>query len=657
MPDPSAYENEKEWMAACVPKRIEEGDEQDQAVAVCMGMWRDKDKKNAETLVYFGNPVKALGDGKVGGYLVRFSTAEDPDISPERDFFTKDTDYMMLFPGHSPAWFNHSLDDKKKRLSHDADLVEDEFGIWAETILDERDQYEKFLLSLAKSGKLGWSSGTAAHLVEREAVGAAHHVKRWPLGLDASLTHIPAEPRNSVIPLKSLSAIPLPDQLPEDEPEVDASTASEGVEKGETKSLDAISKEVAMEENKETPQVIQMTKEELAGLMEQSAQKALRELPAKQEAKAIPKVEVVVDESEQPFKSAGEFFKAVAIAGMGHGEDVRLRSLQSEDGYAVRAYKASPTGLGEEMPSRGGFLVDQPTQPGLLERMYQDGEVLNRVNWIDVGPNANGIVLNAVDETSRVDGSRWGGVRGYWVAEAGTITASYPQFRPMNLRLNKVAALCYATDELVSDAAALESWLMRVVPAELRFKVEDAFINGNGAGKPKGVLNDATIYVAISAETGQAGTTLIYENVLKMWAQCWAPSRRNAVWYVNQDVEPQLNSMSLAVGTAGVPVYLPAGGASGQPFGTLFGRPVVPIEYCATMGTVGDIILADMSQYQAIRKGGVQSASSIHVNFASDEMVYRFIYRVDGQPMWNAYLTPFKGSAYKSPFLAVATRS
>ena len=40
MPDPNDYEDEDKWMAACVPTRIEEGDDQDQAVAVCMSMWK-----------------------------------------------------------------------------------------------------------------------------------------------------------------------------------------------------------------------------------------------------------------------------------------------------------------------------------------------------------------------------------------------------------------------------------------------------------------------------------------------------------------------------------------------------------------------------------------------------------------------------------------
>jgi len=82
----------------------------------------------------------------------------------------------------------------------------------------------------------------------------------------------------------------------------------------------------------------------------------------------------------------------------------------------------------------------------------------------------------------------------------------------------------------------------------------------------------------------------------------------------------------------------------------------VPLEQCSAAGEVGDIILADMSQYLLIDKGGINAASSIHVRFLYDENVYRFIYRVDGQPIWNKPLQAYKGSASVSPFVALASR-
>jgi len=158
----------------------------------------------SETVVFFGGEVKALDEeGKVGGYLVRFSTAKDPDLAG--DFFTPETDFGPVKV--SPVLYHHGQDSaiKGRRLGMGS-LSTDDVGVWLEGQMDLRDEYEKAIFEMAKQGKLGWSSGTAAHLVEREAVGKSWHIKSWPLGLDASLTPTPCEPRTKAIPLKSYLA-------------------------------------------------------------------------------------------------------------------------------------------------------------------------------------------------------------------------------------------------------------------------------------------------------------------------------------------------------------------------------------------------------------------------------------------------------------------
>jgi len=111
------------------------------------------------------------------------------------------------------------------------------------------------------------------------------------------------------------------------------------------------------------------------------------------------------------------------------------------------------------------------------------------------------------------------------------------------------------------------------------------------------------------------------------------------------------------VGIGGVPVFIPAGGLSAAPFGSLLGRPITPIEQCQTVGTVGDIMFVDLQGYKMIEKGGIEAASSIHVQFLTDETTFRFILRADGQPKRNAPLTPFKGSATQSAFITLDTRA
>jgi HK97 family phage major capsid protein len=116
-------------------------------------------------------------------------------------------------------------------------------------------------------------------------------------------------------------------------------------------------------------------------------------------------------------------------------------------------------------------------------------------------------------------------------------------------------------------------------------------------------------------------------------------------------------TLSIAVRTGGPPVYLPAGGARTTPYATLKGRPAFPVEYCATLGTTGDIMLIDFSQMAAIEKDAMQADQSIHVRFNTNENTFRFIYRFDAQPTWNSALTPYKGSATKSFAIKLDTRA
>lgn len=367
----------------------------------------------------------------------------------------------------------------------------------------------------------------------------------------------------------------------------------------------------------------------------------------------VPKVSLeihnVADEAKYSF---GEFLQDVAYA-----TRTQMRSVPRRlEMHQKRNVQAAASGLNEGLPAEGGFLVGTDFIGGLIQRVYDNAAIAGRCQKVTISGASNSMKMNGVNETSRAAGSRYGGVLGYWIAEAGSPTASKPAFRQIELMLKKLGVLAYVTDELIADAAALESIVSACVVGELDFMLQDSIINGNGAGKPLGILSSPCL-VTVTKETGQEADTVVFQNISKMWARMWAPSRGNSVWLINQELEPQLDQLALPVGTGGVPAYMPPGGLADSPYGRLKGRPVIPIEQAAAIGDAGDIILADFSQYLLADKGGVQAASSMHVNFATDEMVYRFIYRVDGQPTWNSALTPFKGtSSTLSPFVTLGAR-
>jgi len=310
----------------------------------------------------------------------------------------------------------------------------------------------------------------------------------------------------------------------------------------------------------------------------------------------------------------------------------------------------SASGANESVPSDGGFLVQTDFATELLKNAYETGILAPKCKKIPISTNANGLKINALDDSSRANGARWGGIQTYWENEADQLIASKPKFRTMDLSLKKLTGLCYATDELLQDASALQSVITQGFAEEFGFKIDDVILNGTGSGQPLGILNSPAL-VTVEKENGQTDKITV-ENLIKMWSRCWGRSRSNAVWYINQELEPYL--YTLKVGDK--PVYIPAGGLSERPYGTLFGRPVVPLEQCSAAGSVGDIILGDLSQYLLIDKGGINAASSIHVRFLYDESVFRFIYRVDGQPIWNKPITPYKGSSTLSPFVTLAAR-
>jgi HK97 family phage major capsid protein len=350
---------------------------------------------------------------------------------------------------------------------------------------------------------------------------------------------------------------------------------------------------------------------------------------------------------DRGFDSFGECLRAVIAADTPHGNvDPRLEGM----------HQRAASGLGEAVPSAGGFLLEEDYVADIMRRVYDRSAIIPRCRGINISNNSNSITLKTVDETSRATGSRYGGVQAYWRDEAASVTAKKPSFGKVRLELNSLMGLCYLTDELMEDIAAVGSLIPEVFADEVQFMLEDAIINGDGAGKPLGIANSGAL-VTQDKVSGQTATTFVAGNVADMYGRMWARSRANAVWFINQDVEPQLWTMTLDAGTAGFPVYLPPGGYSAAPYGTLYGRPVVPIEQAQTLGTAGDVQLLDLSQYLLARKGGVKQDWSMHVRFLYAEQTFRIMLRVDGQPLWQSALTPFKGTNTQSPYIWLQTRS
>lgn len=334
--------------------------------------------------------------------------------------------------------------------------------------------------------------------------------------------------------------------------------------------------------------------------------------------------------------------------------EVSLR-IQRSTAAGAAFSRATASGMSEQVDPDGGVAIPPTWNNQIWERTRALNNLVDKLDMIPIDGNEYRQPADA--ETSRVDGQRRAGIQGFWDGEAGQYTKSKPGLSDRFLRLKKLTVLVYATNEVLDDFGALEGYINRVAPEEITFKCNDAVMNGKGSGIPQGLLN-SPCKVQVAKESGQATNTIVSQNVIKMFARLYAPSRGNAIWLCNQDAEPQLQQMSIAVGTAGGQlIYMPPNGLSQTPYATLYGRQVVPIEQCQTVGTEGDLVLVDLKQIQAIRKRvGIQSNMSIHLRFDFDETVFKFSFRMDCASAWSSSLTPFKGSNTQSPIISLQSR-
>ncbi len=319
--------------------------------------------------------------------------------------------------------------------------------------------------------------------------------------------------------------------------------------------------------------------------------------------------------------------------------------------------RAGGLGMNQGVDSQGGFLCPPTFTDRIISKAYATGEILRRTTDLEVGAYGK-VFTPTMDESSRADGSRFGGMRVYRVDEGGALTGSLPKVAGQIRELHKLLGACYVTDEMVEDAPLLVPYLERVASLALAYRAEDDVVNGNRAGQALGLLNSGCKIVVDKAEN-QTAATVWGPNIKAMVARLWGPSFKSAVWLFNQELLDDLSSLSDAgqwgsesTSTGDAPPLWDWGVPGGYP--RLAGRPAIPCEYCAAPGTSGDLVLTDLSEYGVALKAKFQV--STHVRFLANESVFVFGWRFDGAPPWASALTPDNGTDTLSPIVTLADR-
>lgn len=310
------------------------------------------------------------------------------------------------------------------------------------------------------------------------------------------------------------------------------------------------------------------------------------------------------------------------------------------------------SGASTGVDSDGGYLVETDKSKDIMETAIETGVLSSRCDRQPIGQNADGYSYLAFKDRDRSTGTMMGGIDVYRKGEATLMGSSgKAQLEERELRLEDMYGLIYVTNRMLRDAVQLAAHSKRGLKKQLAWKLDLEVWQGTGSGQCLGITK-SDIIVSVPKETGQTADTINATNVTKMLAR-FKGNLQQAAWFVNQDCLPQFPLMTIG----NQPIFIPGGSFANAPYGVLLGIPIVPIEFCSTVGDLYDIVLGDFSEYLLIEKGVTEEAESIHVKFLYDETAFRFIARNNGQPVHENPITPFKGTNTLSPFVALAERA
>jgi len=275
-----------------------------------------------------------------------------------------------------------------------------------------------------------------------------------------------------------------------------------------------------------------------------------------------------------------------------------------------------------------------------------------------------------VDIPARVDRdhrtSVTGGFRVYRGKETQAPTLSKSEMEVISLKAHELNGAAAATNQLMSDsplsiAALIDTGLRQ----EARSYRINELLNGNGIGRPLGMLNSANpSLLTVLRENGQSTSVIVNgTNVLKMRQRVWGYD--NAVWLAPQDLYPTIATLHIeSPNNAGlVKLFNPS--ESGDRPDFLLGRPIIWTEYMngITSGQDGNAIsewndnfLACVNPTQMLygERGTGTLTRSIHVRFLEREEVFLFTSFDDARPWWRDVMYPAKAGLTLSPFVVLS---
>jgi HK97 family phage major capsid protein len=318
---------------------------------------------------------------------------------------------------------------------------------------------------------------------------------------------------------------------------------------------------------------------------------------------------------------------------------------------------------------RGGFVL----ATGLAEDVFDRARAVvgpwSLCNWLPVETREYRIPV--VSESSRANGSRFGGVvSSFGNSEIMRPPASDGKVGCIDLSNQRLQVWTILSRDLWQDSGLINRWLDYVAIAEFRSAIEGAMISGGGIAAPQSVIN-APSTVTVAKDSGQSAGTITAKNIDNLWSSISAGNKPNAVWHTSSETVAVLDGLAVS-GQFPENLYFPAGSSPvGTPFATIKGRPLIESDFCQPIGTPGDLIVVDWSDYVltylkpkkgsplsfdlrppgdgfhtglvGLPEGAVEGRASEDLYFDADEIAFAFKMRCSGAFLWNGPCTNRNG--------------
>lgn len=270
--------------------------------------------------------------------------------------------------------------------------------------------------------------------------------------------------------------------------------------------------------------------------------------------------------------------------------------------------------LQEGTDSEGGYLVPDEFEHTLVEALEEENIFRKLAHIVRTESGERKIPVVAAKGSAN------------WIDEEGPYIESDDEFGQVSIGAYKLGTTIKVSEELINDSVFdLEGYISKEFARRIGNREEDSFFNGDGSGKPLGIL--ATTGGAQTGVTAASATAITADELIDLYYSLKSPYRKNAVWVLNDATIKAIRKLKDNNGNYLWQESLTAGAP-----GTLLGKPVFTSAYMPTIAAGKKVIaFGDFNYYWIADRQGRSFKRLNELYAATGQVGFIANQRVDGK--------------------------